>query len=108
MRITFASLDEMISEMKEKGVSEVRLSPMYEERYSKSGLPLLKLLITVQAIASPQIILHFEKITFRGIKPLSKEEIKRLFEENLMETERIKSRLSKEGFNPRPGYLSDE
>jgi len=119
MKVVFGDLEEMLSELKEKEIRDIRVETLYDERYSKEGIPFLKLYVTVQALL-PQhlygpheritayLYTYYEKATFKGIKPFAKEELKSVFDENLRTKDEIKSRLNEAGFAVRAGYFREE
>ena len=82
MKVVFGELDEMLSELREREIHEVRVAALYDERYSKEGIPFLKVYVTVQALLAQQLYgpheritaylcAYYEKVTFKGIKPSS-------------------------------------
>jgi hypothetical protein len=119
MKVVFGDLEEMLSELKEKEIRDIRVEALYDERYSKEGIPFLKVYVTVQALL-PQhlygphnsVIAYlnacYEKVTFKGIKPFTKEEMKPIFDENLKAKDEIASRLPEAGFTVRAGHFREE
>jgi len=118
MKVVFGDLDEMLSELREREIFEVRVAPLYDERYSKEGIPFLKVYVTVQALFSQQLygphervtvnlVGYYERVTFRGIKPFSKEEIEPLFNKNLEAEEEIKNHLREMRFTVRGGHFRE-
>jgi len=119
MKVVFGDLEEMLSELREREIFEVRVAPLYDERYSKEGIPLLKVYVTVQALFSQQLygphervtanlVGYYERVTFKGIKPFTKEEMKSIFDKNLKAEEEVKSHLMESGFVVRAGHFSEE
>ena len=39
MKVILGDLDKMLSELREKEISDVRIEALYDERYSKQGVP---------------------------------------------------------------------
>jgi len=108
MKVAFGDLEEMLSELKEKEIRDVRLEALYDERYSRQGIPFLKVYVTVQALLSPTLYACYEKATFEGVKPFSKEEMKSIFDRNLKSEEEIKDHLVKSRFWVRGGHFVEE
>jgi hypothetical protein len=108
MKVVFGDLDEMLSELREKEISDVRIEALYDERYSKQGIPLLKVYVIAQALLSPTLYAYYERVTFRGVKPFSKEELKSLFDENLKAKEEIKEHVAESRFWVRSGHFQEE
>ena len=119
MKVIFGDMDEMLSELKEREIFEVRVAALYDERYSKEGIPFLKVYVTVQALL-PQFLYgpheritaylyaYYEKVTFRGVKLFAKEETKSIFDENLKAKDEITSHLVEAGFSVRAGHFREE
>jgi hypothetical protein len=119
VKVVFGNLEEMLSELKEKEIRDVRVEALYDERYSKEGIPFLKVYATVQALL-PQhlygpherVIAYlyacYEKVTFKGIKPFTKEEMKSVFDENLRAKDEIANCLTEAGFTVRAGHFREE
>jgi hypothetical protein len=108
MKVIFGDLDEMLSELREKEISDVRIEALYDERYSKQGVPFLKVYVTAQALLSPTLYAYYERVTFRGVKPFSKEELRSLFDENLEAKEEIKEHVADSRFWVRSGHFQEE
>ncbi len=119
MKVVFGDLEEMLSELKEKEIKDVRVEALYDERYSKEGIPFLKVYVTAQALLPQHLYgpheritayLHtyYEKVTFKGIKPFTKEEMKPIFDENLKAKGEIASSLEEAGFRVRAGHFIEE
>ena len=119
MKVVFGNLEEMLSEIKEKEIRDIRVEALYDEGYSKEGIPFLKVYVTVQALM-PQY-LHgphekitaylyacYKRVTFKGIKPFSKGEMKSIFDKNLEVEEEVKSHLVESGFIVRAGHFSED
>lgn len=115
----FGDLEEMLSELKEKEIRDVRVEALYDERYSKEGIPFLKVYVTVQALLPQHLYGPHErvtaylytcckKVTFKGIKPFTKEELKSIFDENLRAKDEVTSHLNEAGFRVRAGHFRDE
>ncbi len=109
----------MLSELKEREIFEVRVEALYDERCSKESIPFLKVYVTAQALMAQQ--LHgpheritaylcacYEKVTFNGIKPFTKEEMESIFDRNLKAEEEVKSHLVESGFIVRAGHFSED
>ena len=119
MKVVFGDLNEMLSELKEREIFEVRVAPLYDERYSKEGIPFLKVYVTAQALMAQQLYgpreritaylySYYEKVTFKGIKPFTKEEMRSIFNKNLKVEEEVKSHLVESGFIVRAGHFSED
>ena len=108
MKVMFGDLDEMLSELKEKEIRDVRVEALYDEKYSKQGIPLLKVYVTAEALLSPTLYACCERVTFKGVKPFSKEEMKSIFDENLKAMEEIRNRLAEARFWVRGGHFEEE
>ena len=107
MKVMFGDLDEMLSELREKEIRDVRVETLYDEKYSKQGIPLLKVYVTAQALLSPTLYAYYEKVAFKGVKPFSKEELKSLFDKNLKAKEEIKGHLVQSRFWVRGGHFEE-
>jgi hypothetical protein len=119
VKVIFGDMDEMLSELKEREIFEVRVAALYDERYSKEGISFLKAYVTIQALMSQHLYgpheriaaylyAHYEKVTFRSIKPFTKDEIKSVFDENLKAKDGITSHLVQAGFSVRAGHFREE
>lgn len=119
VKVVFGELEEMLSELREKEIRDVRVEALYDERYSKEGIPFLKVYVTVQALLSQHLYgpheritaylyACYEKVTFRGIKPFAKDEIKSVFDENLKAKDGITSHLVEAGYSVRAGHFREE
>ena len=107
MKVVFGDLEEMLEELKEKEISDVRVEALYDKTCSKEGVPLLKVYVTAQALLSPTLYAYYEKITFRGIQPFPKEEVKSLFEKNRQEKEEIEKQIREAKFWVRAGHFEE-
>lgn len=119
MKVVFSELDEMLSELREREIFEVRVAALYDERYSKEGIPFLKVYVTVQALMAQQLYgphekitaylyAYYEKVTFKGIRLFSEEEIKSVFDKNLKAKDEIKNQLKELGFTVRAGHFQED
>jgi len=108
VKVVFGDLDEMLSELREKEIRDVRVEALYDERYSKQGVPFLKVYVTAQALLSPTLYACYEKVSFKGIKPLVKEELQAIFDKNLKAMQELKEHLKKERFWVRGGHFEEE
>ncbi len=50
----------------------------------------------------------YEKVTFRGIKPFSKQEMEPIFHKNLKGKEGVKNHLVESGFTVSAGYFKEQ
>ncbi len=107
MRLIFGDLDAMLSELKEKDISEVRIETLYDERQDKRGIPFLRLFVTVDALISATLYAHFERVTFRGIKPADDKKVKEIFQQLEAVEDEIKNRVKADSFTIRCGYFQD-
>ncbi len=118
MKVMFGDLDEMLSELREKEIRDVRVEALYDEQYSKQGIPFLRVYVTVQALMVQQLYgphekitaylyAYYERVTFRGIKPLVKEELQTIFDKNLKAMQELKEHLKKERFWVRGGHFEE-
>ena len=119
MKVVFGDLNEMLSELKEREIFDVRVEALYDERYSKEGVPFLRMYVAVQALLAQQLYgphekvtaylyAYYEKVTYKGIKPFSKDELRSRFDDNLKAKEKIRSHLAESGFTARAGYFKEE
>jgi hypothetical protein len=108
MKVVFGDLKEMLSELREKEISDVRVEALYDEKYSKQGIPFLKVYVAAQALLSPTLYGSYERVTFKGVKPFSKEEMKSIFDKNLEVMEEMRSRLAEARFWVRGGHFEEE
>jgi len=118
MRVVFGDINEMLLELKEREIFDVRVEALYDETYSKEGIPFLKLYVTAQALL-PQcfygpherittcLYAYYERVTFKGIKPFVKEELESLFDKNLKAKGEVKSHLVESGFTVRAGHFRE-
>jgi hypothetical protein len=120
MKVIFGDMDEMLSELKEREIFEVRVEALYEERYSKEGIPLIKVYVTVQALLPQSLYACYERVTFKGVKPSSfwkkldggfspftKDEMNSIANENLRMKDEITSRVKEAGFTVRAGHFME-
>ena len=107
MKVVFGDLKEMLSELREKEISDVRVEALYDEKYSKQGIPFLKVYVAAQALLSVTLYASYEKVTFRGMKPLVKEELQAVFDKNLKAMQELKEHLKKERFWVRGGHFEE-
>ena len=119
MKVVFGELDEMLSELREREIYVVRVAPLYDETYSKQGTPFLKAYVTVQALFSQQLygphekvianlVGYYERVTFKGIKPFTREELKAALDNNLKAKEEVEDHLGDAGFIVRAGFFKEE
>jgi len=119
MKVVFGELDEMLSELREREIHEVRVAPLYDETCSKEGVPFMKVYVTVQALLAQQLYGphekvtvylygYYERVTFKGIKPFTKEEMKSFFDKNLKAKEEITHYIVESGFTVRGGHFEEE
>jgi len=107
MKVIFGDLDEMLKELKEKEISDVRVEALYDRTCSKEGVPLLKVYVTAQALLSPTLYACYEKITFKGVLPFPKEEVRSLFEKNKQVKEEIERQIKEAKFWVRAGHFEE-
>jgi len=88
-------------------LSEVRIEALYDERYDKRGVPFLKVYVTVQALISPTLFAHYERVTFRGLKPADEQNVKEIFEQLEESENEIKNSVKDASFTVRCGYFQD-
>jgi len=99
----FGKLDAMLSELKEKQISEVRIEALYDEQYDKRGVPFLK----VYVLISPTLCASYERVTFRGLKPVDEQNVKEIFEKLEEASDEIKNSVKDASFTVRCGYFQD-
>lgn len=107
MKIVFVNLDEMIAELKEKGISEVRIDALFQEKNINQGIVVLKAFVVAGAILKNSIIAHFEKVVFKNLKPFRKEEVAPIIQETLQAENEIKESIAEQGFTVRDGYFAE-
>jgi len=112
MKVIFGDMDEMLSELREREIFEVRVEALYDERYSKEGIPLVKVYVSAQALLpqSPRtrgLYACYERVTFKGVKPFITDEMNSIAKENLRMKDEIASRLKEAGFTVRAGYFME-
>jgi hypothetical protein len=125
VKVAYGDLEEMLSELKEKEIRDVRLEALYDERHSKQSIPFLKVYVTAQALLSATLYASYERVTFRGIKPLVKvellekvpskfaqafsklDELQAVFDRNLKAMQELKEYLKKERFWIRGGHFEE-
>jgi len=108
LRITFGQLDEMLAELKEKGIKELRVDALFKEKKTENpGILLLKAFVTVGAILKDSIIAHFEEVVFKNLKPLRKEDLEPIIRQTLQTENQVKQSLAAEGFTVRDGYFAE-
>lgn len=105
MKLIFADLDEMISELREKGIKEVRIEPLYDKRLP-NGMPIIRLYVNVHALLHGLCCEH-QEVIFKGVELLVKEEMKEKFDRNLERCDEIKAELTESGFIVRAGHFED-
>ena len=107
MKVVFGDLDEMLRELKEKEIFEIRVAALCDEIHSKEGVPFFKVYVAVQALLSPTLFAYYEQLVFKGIKPFKKEELRSLFEKNLQTKEELEERLREADFIIRAGHFQE-
>jgi len=115
MRVVFGTLEDMVSELKEKGVKEVRVDALYDKKYSQQtpGVAFLRLYVNVDAVLPDRASLYgvpsrYQEITYDGINPMGDvEKGRELREANKEAYEKLKSQLAEEGFTVRAGHFED-
>ena len=104
----FVNLDEMIAELKEKEITEVRVDALFKEkRTGNHGILSLKAFVTVGAILESGQVAHFENVVFSNLKPFRKEEVDPIIQETLQSENEIKESIAEQGFTVRNGYFAE-
>jgi len=107
MRVVFAKPEDMLHELKEvRMIHEVRIESLFDQQYVK-GLAVLRLYVSIEALLDRKIPLYasYEKVTYKGFKPMVDTEAEKLFVENDKEMERMREKLSAEGFTVLCGHF---
>ena len=108
MKIVFAKLDEMIAELEEKQITEVRVDALFQEkRVGEHGIPFLKAFVTVGAILESDQVAHFEEVIFKNLKPFTKEDVDPIIQDTLQSENEIKTSLAERSFTVRNGYFAE-
>ena len=68
---------------------------------------ILKLYVTVQALLSPSCYTHYEKVIFRGLKPVGEQKVEELFQKLEAAESEIKTSVKGDSFTVRCGYFQD-
>ena len=67
----------------------------------------MRLYVIVQALISASLYAHFERVTFRGIKPADDKKLKETFQQLEDVLDEIKNRVKDSSFTIRRGYFQD-
>lgn len=108
MRVSFGTLEDMMNELREKRVEEVRVEALHDRSFTKHGVPFLRVYVNVDALLPDRVPCRYQLVTFDGIRPLNdgetSQQIRRQQQEAL---ENIKQRLTGHGFTVRAGHFED-
>lgn len=119
MKLAFGILDEMIEELKERLIREVRIEPLVDRTYAKDakgsmigGIAHIKVYTSVEAIIDPEIparrpypvVAFFDSYVYRGLEPIEQGKQDELYEKNVERATRLKAQLEREGFTVRSGH----
>jgi len=113
MRVVFGTLDDMISELCDKGVNEVRVDALYDKKYSSYGVAFLRLYVNVDAVLPDVASFYgvpcrYQSVTYDGLNPMGDvEKGRKLREDNKAEYEKLKSQLAEGGFTVRAGHFEE-
>ena len=108
LKIVFAKLDEMLAELKEKGITELRVDALFQEKKtSNQGIFVLKAFVAVGAMLKDGLVAHFEEVVFKNLKPLLKQDVEPIMQQTLQTENEIKQDLGAEGFTVRNGYFAE-
>ena len=107
MKVVFGDLSDMIDELKEKRVKELRVAALYDTRHTEQGIPMLRVYVNVNAWLGDGLYAQYQEVTFNDIKPAFEEERKSRFEEQHTKYVEMKCQLAGEGFTIRSGHFED-
>ena len=110
MRVQFGKLEEMIEELKERLIHEVRVEPLVDMKYGQDGRARIRVYVTVEAIIDKEIpvIGCFEALTYYGFKPMEKDKPDEIYEKNVEKARKLRNQLSDEGFTVYHGHYVEE
>jgi len=107
LKIVFGNLEEMLAELKEKEITEIRVDALFQERGVNQGLVVFKAFVTVGAILENASVGHFEKVIFKNLRPFRNEEVEQIIRDTLKAENEIKQSLAAENFTVRNGYFAE-
>jgi len=113
VRVVFGTLDDMMLELRDKGVKEVRVDTLYDKKYGSHGVAFLRLYVNVDAVLPDIAAFHgvpcrYQFVTYDGLNPMGDvEKGRELREDNKAAYEKLKSQLAEEGFAVRAGHFED-
>ena len=107
LKVVFGNLDEMIAELKEKEITEVRVDALFREKRIEHGIFILKAFVTAGALLKNGLVGHFERVIFKNVRPLREEEIEPIIQETLEAEKELKKDLVEQSFTVRNGYFGE-
>jgi len=108
LKIVFGKFDEMVAELKEKEITELRVDALFQEKKtSNQGIVVLKAFVTVGAILESDQVAHFENVLFKKLKPFNDVDVEPIIRETLKAENAIKQNLAEQGFTVRNGYFGE-
>lgn len=108
MKVVFADLGDMIQELQEKEISEVRAEPLYDVKYTeKHGVPFMKIYVNVHALLGDGLYCECKKMIYSGIQPVPDDKVKEKFDKNRSQYKAVKERLEGAGFTVRTGHFEE-
>lgn len=108
MKVSFGDLDNMLSELEEKGISEVRIETLWDQKAANRGLSLIRLYVSVEALLTASLIASYEKVTFSGLKPFEDSKMKELHDKQRRAGKEMIESLEARGFVVRGGHFEEE
>jgi len=108
LRIVFGKLDEMIAELKEKEIKELRIDALFQEKKTNNhGVFAFKAFVTLGAVLRDGLVAQFEEVVFQNLKPFGKEGLEPIIRQTLQAENQIKQNLAEQGFSVRNGYFAE-
>jgi hypothetical protein len=108
LKVVFGELEEMLSELKEKEITEVRVDALFQEKNTENqGILFLKAFVSVGAMLKKGLVAHFEEVIFKNLKPLLKQDVEPVIRQTLQAENEIKQSLAGQGFTVRDGYFAE-
>lgn len=107
VRVKFGDLDNMLGELDEKGIDEIRVETLWDQKGTNHGLTVIRLYVSVEALLAPNLIASYNKVTFEGLKPFVASELQTLFDKQKQKGKSIMAELCKRGFVVRGGAFEE-
>jgi hypothetical protein len=111
MRVVFSELSDLVQELKDRLIHEVRIEPLYDRRYDKNGIGHLMLYVSVEAVIDDKMPLVgvYERGTYIGFAVFANsKEAEEFHERNREKAKEIYKTMTDSGFTVRRGHYVEE